>query len=94
MIKKNRAAIRIPPSAVLNCDDRKKFSAFVALLVQINKRINPDDYSVPTRTRSKKTKKIDLGKPCREGSQNSGPCLLLTNRIVFNTESSLSLKIV
>jgi len=87
IIKKNRAVSRLPASAVLNCDDRKKFAAFVGLLVQINKRINPstqelrrtrpEEYTAPTRTRSKKTKKIDLGKPCREGSQKCGPLLFL-----------------
>jgi hypothetical protein len=41
MIKKNRAVSRLPASAVINCDDRKKYAAFVGLLVQINKRINP-----------------------------------------------------
>lgn len=77
MIKKNRAVSRLPASAVLNCDDRKKFAAFVGLLVQINKRINPEEYAAPTRTRSKKTKKIDLGKSWREGSQSCGPLLFL-----------------
>ena len=75
--KKNRAAIGIPPNAVLNCDDRKKFSAFVALLVQVNKRINPEEYTVAKNTRSKKTKKSDLNKSCGEGSQYRGPLLFL-----------------
>ncbi len=77
IIKKNRAVSRLPESAVLNCDDRKKFAAFVGLLVQINKRINPEEYAVTARTRSKKTKKIDLGKLYNEGSQNCGPLLFL-----------------
>lgn len=77
MLKKNRAAIRIPASAVLNSDDRKKFSVFVALLVQVNKRINPDEYAVPAKARAKKkTKECDLEKLHKEGSQNRGPCLL------------------
>ncbi len=95
--KKNRAVSRLPISAILNCDDRKKFAAFVGLLVQINKRINPEEYTVTTRTRSKKTKKIDLEKTYKEGSQKCGPlpssprlrrtCLLLiidTLSCIFN----------
>lgn len=77
IIKKNRAVSRLPASAVLNCDDRKKFSAFVALLVQVNKRINPEEYTVAKNTRSKKTKKSDLSKSYKEGSQYRGPLLFL-----------------
>lgn len=76
--KKNRAAVRLPVSNVLNCDDRKKFSAFVALLVQVNKRINPEEYSAPARVRAKKkTKECNLENLYKEGSQSRGPCLLL-----------------
>ncbi len=78
--RKNRAAAnRIPPiSAMLNCDDRKKFSTFVELLVQINKRINPEEYAVPARSRSKKkTKECNLENLYKKGSQSSGPCLIL-----------------
>lgn len=81
--KKNRAAVRLPASAVLNCDDRKKFSAFVALLVQVNKRINPDEYPATAthRTRTKKTKKSDLSKYCGEDSQKCGSSFLLTTAL-------------
>ena len=77
--RKNRAANRIlPVSAFLNCEDRKKFSAFVALMVAVNKRINPDEYAAPARMRSKKkTKECKLENLYKEGSQSGGPCLLL-----------------
>ncbi len=79
IIKKNRTANRIPPvSAFLNCEDRKKFSAFVALMVAVNKRINPDEYAAPARTRSKKkTRECNLENLYKEGSQNRGPLLFL-----------------
>ena len=90
IIKKNRAVSRLPASAILNCDDRKKFAAFVGLLVQINKRINPstqelrrtrpEEYAAPTRTRSKKkTKECNLESLYKKGSQNRGPCFLSNN---------------
>jgi hypothetical protein len=91
--KKNRAIVRIPSNAILNCDDRKKFSAIVALLVQVNKRINPtqelrrtgpDEYAAPARIRSKKkTKECTLENLYKEGSQNCGPLLFLIKRLVF-----------
>lgn len=90
--KKNRAAVRLPANAVLNCDDRKKFSAFVALLVQVNKRINPEEYAAPARARSKrKTKECNLENLYKKGSQSPtslklrrtgcGPSLLLTTAL-------------
>jgi|GEM_PF-4616125 hypothetical protein len=91
--KKNRAVSRLPISAVLNCDDRKKFAAFVGLLVQINKRINPEEYAVTERTRSKKTKKIDLERTYKEGSQNRGPLFFLISRLAFSIEQSICLRI-
>lgn len=76
IIKKNRAVSRLPASAVLNCEDRKKFSAFVALMVAVNKRINPDEYAVAAKTRSKKkTKECNLENLYKKGSQNCGPIL-------------------
>jgi hypothetical protein len=61
ILKKNRAVSHLPVSTVLNCDDRKKFSAFVGLLVQVNKHINPDEYLAAARARiKKKTKKGNL----------------------------------
>lgn len=78
IVKKNRAISRLPASAILNCEDRKKFSAFVALIVAVNKRINPDEYIAPRRARSKKKIiECNLENLYKEGSQKSGPCLLL-----------------
>lgn len=82
IIKKNRAVSRLPISAAINYDDYKKFSAFVALLVQIDKRINMD--ATTKKTRSKKATKSALSKSCREGSQYREPLLfLITHALSF-----------
>jgi hypothetical protein len=80
--KKNRTTTHVPMNAVLNCDDRKKFSAFVALLVQINKRINADEYA-DIRNCSKKAK--------RKGSQNGEPLQFDLRQAFFLISYALSL---
>ncbi len=71
IVKKNRV-INIP---TFNCDDRKKFSAFVALLVQIDKCINADTHAETSKTRTKKAKKAR--KPCGPLRLSSGQAFLL-----------------
>ncbi len=75
MLRKNRAVIK-PARIELN-DDHKKVSSLVVLLIAIDKRMAADAHADTKRSRSKKTKKIDVGKLYREGSQKCGPLLFL-----------------
>jgi hypothetical protein len=74
MLRNKRAVIRAPGNPVLNINDRKKFSAFVALLVQIDKRINANGKTA-NKAKLKKTKDALLGQYIK-GSQSRGPFLL------------------
>ena len=75
MLRKNIAVIK-PVRIELN-DDHKKVSSLVVLLIAIDKRMAANAHADTKRTRAKKTKKIDVGKLYRDGSQNCGPLLFL-----------------
>ena len=84
MLRNKRAVVRPPANPVLNINDRKKFYAFVALLVQIDKHNNPSTRELRrTRTNVKETKARDPTKAkdallgqYRRGSQSRGPIFL------------------
>ena len=84
MVKKYKVVTPIHSNSVLNHDDRTKFAAFVALLVQVNKRVNPasrqvrrasqQEEPVIKKTRAKrKIKEGSLENCYNEGSLNRGP---------------------
>lgn len=75
MLRKNRAVIK-PIRIELN-DDHKKVSSLVVLLIAIDKRMAVNADADTKRSRSKKTKKIDVGKLYKEGSQSRGSFLFI-----------------
>lgn len=101
MLRRNRrAAIRPPANHVLNSNDNRKFSAFVALLVQIDRRISAPGKET-NKAKLRKAKDALLGQ-YKKGSQaptslklrrtGCEPFLLLLNtlscmldRFIFNT---------
>lgn len=83
LLKKKRTAAKFPTSAALNCDDRKKFAAFVSLLIQIDKRINADAYT-------HENKKI-TSKKMKKGSPPCGPLLFKLGQASLLWLTTLSL---
>lgn len=81
MLRNRRAAIRPPANPVLNINDRRKFSAFIALLVQIDKRISASG-KAPNKAKLRKAKDALLGQ-YKKGSQPRGPFLFLKNKLSF-----------
>lgn len=80
MLRRNRrATIRPPANPVLNINDRKKFSAFVALLVQIDRRINASGKET-NKAKLRKAKDALLGQ-YKKGSQFRGPFILFINEL-------------
>jgi hypothetical protein len=90
LLRNKRAVVRVSADPVLNINDRKKFSAFVALLVQIDKRINANGKET-NKAKLKKAKDALLEQD-RKGSQPSNftkamkdgrrePFLLLLNTL-------------
>ena len=79
LLRNRRAVVRPPANPVLNNNDRKKFSAFVALLVQIDRRISATGKET-NKVKLRKAKDALIGQ-YKKGSQCRGPFLLLINTL-------------
>ena len=90
MLKNKRAAVRVNANPVFNINDRKKVAAFMALLIQIDRRINANGKAT-NKAKLKKAKDALLEQD-RKGSQPSNftkamkngrrePFLLLLNTL-------------
>lgn len=85
LLRNRRAAIRPPANPVLNNNDRKKFSAFVALLVQIDRRISATGKET-NKAKLRKAKDALIGQ-YKKGSQPRGPVFL--KQILYSYINSL-----
>ncbi len=85
MLRNKRAVVRPPANPVLNINDRKKFSAFVALLIQIDKRISVNDKKT-NKPKLRKAKDALLGQ-YKKGSQQLRALFNLNITILIKAKS-------
>jgi hypothetical protein len=85
LLRNKRAVVRVKVNPVLNSNDRKKFSAFVALLVQIDKRISTS-CKTTNKAKLRKAKDALLGQ-YKKGSQQRRALFNLNIVILIKTKS-------